>query len=123
MRCASHTRGRENAVLDAPKLIEIEPTFTCNLHCRMCHVSYMAQDSQPIFPAELLEKLAGLRGGAEILLGSNFEPTMNKGFAQMVRTLTRFGLRIELITNGTLLADEVLEALADADVRLLVISV
>jgi MoaA/NifB/PqqE/SkfB family radical SAM enzyme len=104
-----------------PKLIEIEPTFTCNLRCRMCHVSYMAQDSQPVFPAELLEKLAGLTG-AEILLGSNFEPTMNKGFAQMVRTLTRFGLRIELITNGTLLNGEVLEALADADMRLLVVS-
>ena len=29
------------------------------------------------------------------------EPTMNKGFAQIVRTLTRIGLRIELITNGT----------------------
>jgi MoaA/NifB/PqqE/SkfB family radical SAM enzyme len=108
-------------VLEAPKLIEIEPTFTCNLRCRMCHVSYMAHDSQPVFPAELLEKLEGLTG-TEILVGSNFEPTMNKGFAQMVRTLTRFGLRIELITNGTLLHGDVLDALADADIRLLVVS-
>ena len=47
---------------------------------------------------------------------------MNKGFAQIVRTLTRIGLRIELITNGTLLDDDTIAALADADVRLLVIS-
>ena len=106
---------------DLPKLVEIEPTLTCNLRCRMCHVSYMPDEPRPMFPAELAGKLQGLVG-TEILLGSGFEPTMNKGFAQIVRTLTRIGLRIELITNGTLLDDDTIAALADADVRLLVIS-
>ena len=85
---------------DLPKLIEIEPTLTCNLRCRMCHVSYMPDEPRPMFPAELAGKLQGL-AGTEILLGSGFEPTMNKGFAQIVRMLARLGLRIELITNGT----------------------
>jgi len=66
----------------------------------MCHVSYMPDEPRPIFPAKLAGKLQGL-AGTEVLLGSGFEPTMNKGFAQIVRTLTRIGLRIELITNGT----------------------
>jgi len=78
---------------DLPKLIEIEPTLTCNLRCRMCHVSYMPDEPRPMFPAELAGKLQGLVG-TEILLGSGFEPTMNKGFAQIVRTLARIGLRI-----------------------------
>jgi radical SAM protein with 4Fe4S-binding SPASM domain len=106
---------------DLPKLIEIEPTLTCNLRCRMCHVSYMPDEPRPVFPAELAEKLEGL-AGTEILLGSGFEPTMNKNFVQIVRTLTRIGSRIELITNGTLLDDDTIAALADANVRLLVVS-
>jgi MoaA/NifB/PqqE/SkfB family radical SAM enzyme len=58
---------------ELPKLIEIEPTLTCNLRCKMCHVSYEATESRSTFPAELTEKLAGL-GGVDILLGSNYEP-------------------------------------------------
>src|SRR5438067_197801 len=38
---------------DLPKLVEIEPTLTCNLRCRMCHVSYMPDEPRPMFPAEL----------------------------------------------------------------------
>ena len=106
---------------ELPKLIEIEPTLTCNLRCTMCHVSYEATESRPVFPAELTDRLAGL-AGVDILLGSNYEPTINKGFPQIVRSLTRHGLRIELITNGTLLDEESVDALAEANVRLLVIS-
>jgi radical SAM protein with 4Fe4S-binding SPASM domain len=104
-----------------PKLIEIEPTETCNLRCRMCHVSYMSVDSRPVFPAELVDKLDGL-AGTEILIGSGFEPTMNKGFARIVRSLTRIGMRIELLTNGTLLEGDIVDALAEAHVRLMVVS-
>jgi MoaA/NifB/PqqE/SkfB family radical SAM enzyme len=107
--------------LDLPKLIEIEPTLTCNLRCRMCHVSYMPLEPLSAFPPELTERLAGLEG-TEILIGSNFEPTMNKGFPQIIRTLTKLGLRIELITNGTLIKGDALNALADANIRLLVVS-
>lgn len=106
---------------ELPKLIEIEPTLTCNLRCTMCHVSYEATESRPMFPAELTDRLAGL-AGVDILLGSNYEPTMNKGFPQIVRSLTRHGLRIELITNGTLLDGESVDALAEANIRLLVVS-
>jgi radical SAM protein with 4Fe4S-binding SPASM domain len=87
----------------------------------MCHVSYEQTTSRAAFPAELTEKLSGLVG-VDVLLGSSYEPTMNKGFAQIVRSLTRCGLRIELVTNGTLLHDDNLAALAEANVRLLVVS-
>src|ERR1700678_4232505 len=70
---------------DLPKLIEIEPTLTCNLRCKMCHVSYEATESRSTFPPNLTEKLAGLNG-VDILLGSNYEPTMNRGFPEIVRS-------------------------------------
>lgn len=122
-RCATLKRilGGTAIFSELPKLIEIEPALTCNLRCRMCHVSYEASGSRPAFPAELTDKLAGL-AGVDILLGSNYEPTMNKGFSEIVRALTRHGLRIELITNGTLLDKETLDALAEANIRLLVVS-
>src|SRR5260370_23031372 len=101
--------------------MEMGRRLTGNWGWRMCQVSYMPDEPRPVFPAELAEKLEGL-AGTEILLGSGFEPTMNKNFVQIVRTLTRIGSRIELITNGTLLDDDTIAALADANLRLLLVS-
>src|SRR5260370_42481950 len=101
--------------------MEMGRRLTGNWGWRMCQVSYMPDEPRPVFPAELAEKLEGL-AGTEILLGSGFEPTMNKNFVQIVRTLTRIGSRIELLTQGTLPAADPLAPLANANVRLLVVS-
>lgn len=101
-----------------PEVVEIEPTLSCNLRCRMCHVSYMsASEPRPVLPVALVEKLSVLRG-KHFILGAGFEPTMNPEFADIVRTLTRFDGRVELITNGTLLDDSLLDVLLDAHVTL-----
>lgn len=110
-----------NGQLGLPNLIEIEPTETCNLRCKMCHVSYMPQISRPALDHTLVKKLSGLRG-AHVILGSAFEPTMNRGFAHIVRTLTDIGCRIELISNGVLMKDEVKAALVDSDLFLMTFS-
>jgi radical SAM protein with 4Fe4S-binding SPASM domain len=102
--------------LEPPRVIEIEPTATCNLRCRMCHVSFMPDESRPVLPTDTLARLGSLQG-VHVILGSGFEPMMHRDFAGIVRQLTGLGASLELITNGTLLSPDNVSALIDADVR------
>lgn len=103
-----------NGQLDLPDLIEIEPTETCNLRCTMCHVSYMPRIPRPALDHRLSEKLSSIRG-KHVIVGSGFEPTMNRGFASLIRSLTDLDCKIELISNGVLIKNEVKAALVDSD--------
>ncbi|MBM4072532.1 MAG: radical SAM protein [Planctomycetes bacterium] len=107
--------------LALPKVIEIEATATCNLRCRMCHVSFMPEEVRPVLRADLIDRLEVLRG-RRFIIGSGFEPMMNPEFALMLRKLARLEAQLELVTNGTLIDDSILSALADCDVRLLTFS-
>src|SRR5207249_10437673 len=109
-------------MLELPKIVEIEPTYTCNLRCRMCHVSFMPEEPRPSLRASVLERLRILRG-AHVIIGSGFEPMMNREFAQIIRELIKMDTALEVITNGTLLSNENLSALRDANVRILNFSV
>lgn len=103
-----------NGQLGLPDLVEIEPTETCNLRCKMCHVSYMPQISRPSLDHALIPKLSSLKGKYAII-GSAYEPTMNRGFASIIRSLTDIDCKLELISNGVLIKDEVKSALVDSD--------
>lgn len=107
--------------LDLPRVIEIEPTYSCNLRCRMCHVSYMPDEPRPTFSTELIDKIPAIPG-THYIIGSGFEPMMSRNFAGIIRKISEFGGQIELITNGTLLNEENTSALLDANVLILVFS-
>lgn len=103
-----------NGQLGLPELVEIEPTETCNLRCKMCHVSYMPKMARPALDHQLFKKLSSIRG-KHVIIGSGFEPTMNRGFASLVRSLTDLECKIELISNGVLIKDDVKAALVDSE--------
>jgi radical SAM protein with 4Fe4S-binding SPASM domain len=102
--------------VELPSVIEIEPTYTCNLRCRMCHVSYMPDEPRPSLDASLIDRLACLRG-AYFIIGAGFEPMMHRDFAAIIRKLSAIDAQIETITNGTLLSEDNVLALLDADLR------
>lgn len=105
-----------NTSLELPKVVEIEPTHTCNLRCRMCHVSFMPDEPRETLDPDAIDRLAALRG-VYFVIGSGFEPMMNRDFAEIVRKLTALNGKIELITNGTLLSKDNVHALLDADLK------
>lgn len=103
-----------NGELKLPAVVEIEPTNYCNLRCRMCHVSHQ----RPVEPRHIeLEALRELQSpeGMLVVLGSNFEPMMHPDFAEMISILDGFGVRLDIITNGTLLNDKNIEAITNAN--------
>ncbi|MFD4668683.1 FxsB family cyclophane-forming radical SAM/SPASM peptide maturase [Lentzea sp. NPDC058450] len=106
----------------------------CNLACDYCYVYEMADQrwrSRPVrMPAEILEQTSFrigehvrahglptvdvvLHGGEPLLAGV---PAIRR-FVDSVRVSTGGVARFSLQTNGLLLSEEVLEALADVDVR------
>lgn len=107
--------------VELPTLIEIEPTLNCNLRCRMCHVSYMPSEPRAVFDVDLVDRLSSLRG-RYFVLGSSFEPMVHPRFVEMVRRMNRLDMRIELITNGTILHGEASDVLADARMETVTIS-
>ena len=99
-------------MLELPKVIEIEPFESCNLRCRMCHVSYAPPGPKPQINFEALKKLESI-SGKYVVFGSNFEPTAHPRFADMISLFVDYGFNMDLVTNGTLLTDKIIETMAN----------
>ncbi len=100
-------------VFALPEVIDIELTHTCNLRCVMCHVSYENLSKQMLDPA-FLRRLGGLEG-KWVKLGSMYEPMAHPRFAEIVTDLSRLGMKIDLITNGTLLTPRLIDRIASGN--------
>lgn len=105
-------------VLTLPQMIEIDTTEACNLRCRMCHVSFMPVEKRPIFDIGLLSRLKALKG-CNVSVASGFEPMLYPQFDQLMRGLTDMGMRLTIITNGTLLDRKRLDTLLAADMEVI----
>jgi radical SAM protein with 4Fe4S-binding SPASM domain len=82
----------------------------------MCHVSFMTSEPKEALDPDLIDKLR-IQPGGYVIIGSGFEPMMNKGFDRIVRKIAALDTEIEMTTNGTLLTDENVAALLDANLR------
>lgn len=107
-----------NGMLSLPKMVEIDPVEACNLRCRMCHVSFMAAEKHPVFDIDLVAKLKVLKG-AFASIGSGFEPMLYRDFDRLMGELADFGIRMQLITNGTLLNKSKLQRLLECDLEII----
>lgn len=92
--------------------IYLEPTNICNLYCRTC----MRHDWKETLGRmesgtfqRILEGIAGLDPRPEVFFGGFGEPLSHPDILSMVAEAKRVAPRVELITNGILLAPEVSE--------------
>jgi MoaA/NifB/PqqE/SkfB family radical SAM enzyme len=97
--------------LGLPEIIEIEPTDTCNLRCRACHVSFMEHERTTLLDLALLSKLSGVRGRYAIV-GSVFEPIVHPQILNILDFLSQQDHRVELLTNGTRLDEAMVNGMA-----------
>lgn len=106
-----------------PWLAQVVVTRRCNLSCGYC--KEYDRTSEPV-PYDVLaarfEKLAELRAWTVCLTGG--EPTMHPRVADLVAQITRLGFkRRQIITNGTRLTSDLIEALNGAGLTDMQISV
>lgn len=100
--------------LRTPLIAYLNLVNRCNLACRYCYYSqgpgktaYELDTGQWL---AILDKLAGLKVAKLILTGG--EPLLHEGFAEILRRVGDGRWRFVLTTNGVLLTEEIVAALA-----------
>ena len=103
-----------------PVLSEIALTYRCNLSCRFCYANCSCRSreeaGEEMTTAEAVRLLGIIRRDAQVpsVSFTGGEPTLRPDLPRLVSEARRAGLRVNLITNGTLVTAELAERLADA---------
>jgi MoaA/NifB/PqqE/SkfB family radical SAM enzyme len=105
-----------------PLLVQIIPIRRCNIDCGYCNE--YDKVSAPV-PAEVMirriDALAGL--GTSVVAFSGGEPMLHPELDDLIRHIRRRGMMAGLITNGYFLVPKRIEALNDAGLDFLQISI
>ena len=107
------------------KKLYIEPTTKCNLNCKMCFRHTWFDEPMCDLPLEeyryVLETMP--KSVETIFFGGMGEPLFHKDILEMIRLAAETGADVELLTNGTLLTEEMINGLMDAGLGRLWISI
>ena len=89
--------------------IYIEPTNKCNLACSTCMRNTwdepLGQMEDKTFE-KIVDSVKTLPTPLDIMFGCLGEPLMHPDIIKMITKMKKLGSRVELITNGTLLSEE-----------------
>lgn len=97
-----------------PITIDIDPSGRCNLNCIWCNFADYNKECSKDIPTEHLLRIADFAAAWGVksvhVLGGG-EPLMNPGVKDLFLHLQQNGLQSSLITNGTLLTDELIDVI------------
>jgi radical SAM protein with 4Fe4S-binding SPASM domain len=109
-----------------PLALNVEPTNQCNLSCPLCPVGGGRNLRPPRFmePAQFETLVIGAQGRIPaMVLHNDGEPLLHPELPQMIRLAADAGIRVELSTNGMLLASgRLAQELVASGLRRLVVS-
>lgn len=103
----------------------IEPTTVCNFDCITC-IRNSWQDDLAHMKMEtfnnIKNSLAGLPDLETVHFGGFGEPLTHPGIFDMLRAIKAAGLKAEIITNGSLLTEKVIDGLIELEVDMVFVS-
>lgn len=104
---------------DVPELVAFNVTNKCNLRCTYCFQSQAGDHNQDASMGEIISVLDELNslGVAEVLLEGG-EIFVLPDIHEILFRLQKYKFRAHLITNGTLINDELAELLAETGVSI-----
>lgn len=106
--------------------VYIEPTVACNLDCITCFRNSWEQPIGRMDEETFEHILAGLQEFSpipDVYFGGIGEPLFHPRTVEWVRRVKKLGVRVELITNGTILTEKIAKELIDADLDILWVSI
>lgn len=113
-------------------LVQLHPTERCNLACRHCYRRERARRELPLSRiGEILSDIAGALDTWRTDYGVDFrprlqlaggEPFLRRDIFKLIDLAKKRGFGVSILTNGTLVADSIADALASAGVDLVQIS-
>jgi SynChlorMet cassette radical SAM/SPASM protein ScmE len=101
-------------LMKTPKSVDLEITNRCNLRCRYCsHFSSAGDVSQDLSTEEWLQFFEELNRCAvmDVCLQGG-EPFIREDFKELVDAIVRNRMRFSILSNGTLITDEISAFLA-----------
>lgn len=112
---------------DQIRKVYIEPTTRCNLSCGMCPRNTWTDEKIGDMDMGLFEKLIdqikNIKSIETIFFGGVAEPMSHKDIVKMVKMSKELGVRVELISNGSLLDEDKVEGLLLAGLDMLWVSI
>lgn len=110
---------------DSLKKLYIEPTSQCNLSCTMCFRKTWIDESFSDMEINVFDNIIEtMPDGVEtVFFGGMGEPLYHKDIIYMVQHASDKNIRVELLTNGTLLTKEMSASLLDAGLNMLWVSI
>ena len=103
----------------------IEPTTKCNLNCKMCfRHTWFDEPFCDLSLEDFRRVLETMPKTVEtIFFGGMGEPLFHKDIPEMIRLAAETGADVELLTNGTLLTEKMINGIMDAGLTRLWISI
>lgn len=109
------------------KKLYIEPTSRCNLNCVMCFRHSWINESFGDMSLELFQRVlddkAALNDTHTVFFGGMGEPLVHPNIIKMIACSKKRGMRTELLTNGTMLSEEVSARLIETGLDKLWVSI
>jgi len=121
---------KRKIVADFPIYLRVEPTSTCNLRCIMCfqvdksfssNKNFLGKMDFSLFKKVIDEAHEG--GTKAVTLASRGEPTIHPQLAEMLKYCSRKFYEIKLNTNATLLNEDLIHQIFQAEITETVFSV
>ena len=105
--------------------IRLEVTSHCNLNCEYCHNSEYSNRNDDMSTEELLQLITNLKERYDInkILITGGEPLVNPDICKIVQFITRLGIKADMVTNATLLTQELAIKLEKAGLKRIRISI
>jgi radical SAM protein with 4Fe4S-binding SPASM domain len=105
-----------------PVLSEVALTYRCNLSCQFCYAGCKCTKksaSAEMSTAEVKRVLEVIRNEAEVpsVSWTGGEPTLREDLVELTKHASSLGMRVNLITNGSLLNKGLVSAIAEAGLR------
>ena len=110
LRWVNHWESMEWDDIKPPILVTIDPTNACNLNCSFCNAAKIRQDTHnATMSGNYIEKLVPFLsewGVRAVCIAGGGEPFVNPYTPEMIDQLLDYGIKVGIVTNGTLLNNE-----------------
>lgn len=105
--------------------LRLEITSKCNLNCQYCHNALYNNKDDDMTTDEIIKLVKGLDKKNKIkkILLTGGEPLLNKDICKIISEFTSMGIKMDMVTNGTLLTEKYLKRLEKAGLKRIRLSI
>ena len=107
-----------------PEELRIGITNRCNLRCKHCYVHDKEDKEGQVGIDQYISLLEDMKGHLKTVSITGGDPLMVKeNLFSICEKCREFGIKVRLVTNGTLLTDKIIKKLKDLDIDTIQIGV